>query len=53
MGGWGLESTFVDMTDLDTLRAALRPNTRLVWVETPSNPLLKITDIAASAELAG
>ncbi len=49
---WRLESTFVDMTDLGAVKAALRPATRLVWVETPSNPLLKITDIAAVAELA-
>lgn len=49
---WGLESSAVDMTDLDAVRSALRPNTRLVWVETPSNPRLKITDIAAVAELA-
>ncbi len=50
--GWGLEATFVDMTDLDAIRAALRPNTRLIWTETPSNPLLRITDLAAVAELA-
>ncbi len=51
-GPWGLESTFVDMSDPDNVRAALRPNTRMVWVETPSNPLLKIADIAALAEIA-
>ncbi len=49
---WGLAATFVDMTDVDAVRRALRPNTRLVWVETPSNPLLKITDIAAAASIA-
>lgn len=49
---WGLQVSVVDMTDLDQVRAALRSNTRLVWVETPSNPLLKITDIAAVAEIA-
>jgi cystathionine gamma-synthase len=49
---WGLGVSFVDMTKLDTVRAALRPTTKLVWVETPSNPLLKITDIAAVAEIA-
>jgi len=49
---WGLEVSFIDLTDLGAVRAALRENTRLVWVETPSNPLLKITDIAAVAELA-
>ena len=49
---WKLETTFVDMTDLDAVRAAVRPNTRLVWVETPSNPLWKITDLAAVGEIA-
>ncbi|MCA9913609.1 MAG: aminotransferase class I/II-fold pyridoxal phosphate-dependent enzyme, partial [Anaerolineae bacterium] len=37
---WGLQQTFVDMTDLDAVQAAIRPNTRLVLVETPSNPLM-------------
>ncbi|UCH25339.1 MAG: aminotransferase class V-fold PLP-dependent enzyme [Trueperaceae bacterium] len=50
---WGLELSTVDLTDLGALETALRPNTRLVWVETPSNPRLEITDIAAVAELAG
>jgi cystathionine gamma-synthase len=49
---WGLESTAVDMTDLAAVRAALRPETRLVWLETPSNPLMKITDVAGVAALA-
>ncbi len=49
---WGLAYSIVDMTDLDQVRSHLRPTTRLVWVETPSNPLLRITDIAAVAELA-
>ena len=49
---WKLESTFVDMTDAAAARAAIRTNTRLVWVETPSNPLWKVTDIAALGELA-
>ena len=52
LGRWGLQATIVDMSDLDQVRAALQPNTRLVWVETPSNPLLKITDIEAVAEIA-
>ena len=47
---WGLTYTAVDFTDLDALEAALRPETRLVWAETPSNPLLKITDLAAVAD---
>ena len=49
---WGLEVSFVDMTKLDDVREAAGPKTRLVWVETPSNPLLKITDIAAVAQIA-
>lgn len=49
---WGVEVAFVDMSDVEQVRAALRPNTRLLWVETPSNPLLKITDIARVSELA-
>jgi cystathionine gamma-synthase len=49
---WGLQATVVDMTNLDAVQAAVRPNTRLIWTETPSNPLLKITDIAAVAEIA-
>jgi cystathionine gamma-synthase len=49
---WGLHVSFVDLPNLDAVRAAMRENTRLIWVETPSNPLLKITDITAIAELA-
>ena len=49
---WGLEATFVDMTNADAARDAIRPNTRLIWVETPSNPLLKIADIAEMASIA-
>lgn len=52
MARWGLAATAADLTDLGALQAALRPETRLVWVETPSNPLLKITDVAAVAEVA-
>ncbi|HMI88258.1 MAG TPA: PLP-dependent aspartate aminotransferase family protein [Polyangiaceae bacterium] len=47
----GLESTFVDMTDPDHVKKTLRPNTKLIWLETPSNPLLKIFDIRAIAEI--
>ena len=50
-GKWGLETSYVDMTDIDAFHAALRPTTRLVWVETPSNPLMKITDLPAIAAL--
>ncbi|HET7922359.1 MAG TPA: aminotransferase class I/II-fold pyridoxal phosphate-dependent enzyme [Gammaproteobacteria bacterium] len=49
---WKLQVSFTDTTDPAALRAALTPATRLIWVETPSNPLLKITDLAAVAELA-
>jgi cystathionine gamma-synthase len=49
---WPVEATYVDMTDLDAVRAAIRPSTRLIWVETPSNPLMKITNLTAIAELA-
>jgi cystathionine gamma-synthase len=49
---FGLEVSVVDLTDLEQVRAAVRPNTRLIWVETPSNPLLKITDITSVAEIA-
>lgn len=49
---WGLETTFVDTTDLAAVQAAVRPTTRLVWVETPSNPLWTVTDVAAVAEVA-
>ncbi|MFT4220481.1 MAG: cystathionine gamma-synthase [Microbacterium sp.] len=51
-GPWGIETTTAELGDLDAVRAAMRPSTRIVWVETPSNPLLKITDVAALAELA-
>ncbi|MBZ5611081.1 MAG: aminotransferase class I/II-fold pyridoxal phosphate-dependent enzyme [Acidobacteriia bacterium] len=49
---WPLETSYVDMTDLAAVRAALRPATRLVLIETPSNPLMKITDLAAVARIA-
>ena len=49
---WGIEYTAVALTDLDAVRAAVTPKTRLIWVETPTNPLLSIGDIAAIAQLA-
>lgn len=49
---WGVSYTSVPMEDLDAVRAAVRPSTRVVWCETPTNPLLGIADIAALAELA-
>ncbi|MBB0232189.1 cystathionine gamma-synthase [Streptomyces calidiresistens] len=48
---WGVEWSVVDTSDVEAVRAAMRPRTRAVWVETPSNPLLGITDIAAIAEI--
>ena len=48
---WGLEVTFVDMTNLDGVKSAVRPKTKLIWIETPSNPVLKITDVARVAEI--
>jgi cystathionine gamma-synthase len=47
---WGLEYTMVDQTDLDAVSAAIRPETRLIWVETPTNPNLNTVDIAAIVE---
>ena len=49
---WGMEASAVDMTDLAAVRAALRPSTRLVWAETPSNPLMQVSDLPALARLA-
>ncbi|KWW16972.1 cystathionine gamma-synthase [Peribacillus simplex] len=47
-----IEHTFVDMTDLESIEAAVKPNTRAIYVETPSNPLLKVTDISAVCDIA-
>ncbi|MCC7184313.1 MAG: O-succinylhomoserine sulfhydrylase [Rhodocyclaceae bacterium] len=52
LGRFGLKTTFVPATDLAAYRAAMRPNTRMLFVETPSNPLTEIVDIAAVAEIA-
>jgi len=49
---WGIEHTPVDLADVPALRAALRPETRAIWCETPTNPLLGIADIAAVADVA-
>jgi cystathionine gamma-lyase len=51
MKDFGIEATFVDMTDIGNVQKAMRKNTRLVWMETPSNPMLKIIDIAGVAEI--
>ena len=52
MTAWSLKVSFVDASDLDAVRAAVTKETRLIWVESPSNPLLKITDLAAVADIA-
>lgn len=48
---FGLDFEFVDTTNLDNIHAALKPNTRMLWLETPSNPLINITDIAGASQL--
>ena len=48
---WGLDMSFVDMSDLHAVEKALRSQTKLAWMETPSNPLLKIVDLAAVAKI--
>src|SRR6478735_1214212 len=50
--GWGLEMDVADMTDLDAVEKLLRPTTKIVWVETPSNPLVRVVDIERLAALA-
>ncbi|HET6654857.1 MAG TPA: aminotransferase class I/II-fold pyridoxal phosphate-dependent enzyme [Gammaproteobacteria bacterium] len=52
MAPWRLAVSLVDTSDLDAVRAAVRPETRLLWAETPSNPLLKISDLDALATIA-
>ena len=49
---WGLHTTFVDTADIDALAGAITPSTKAIYVESPSNPLLRITDLAAVAALA-
>jgi cystathionine gamma-lyase/homocysteine desulfhydrase len=49
---FGIESTFVDSSNLTTVEAAIQPNTKAIFIETPTNPLLKITDIEAASQLA-
>jgi cystathionine gamma-lyase len=48
----GLDFSFVDLNDFDALAAAIKPNTRLIWAETPTNPMLKIVDLARLGEFA-
>ena len=49
---YGIEFTYVDSSDPKNVEAAIRPSTRLIWVETPTNPLLKVTDLEAVAQIA-
>jgi cystathionine beta-lyase/cystathionine gamma-synthase len=49
---YGLDFSYVDTTDLEQVAANLRPNTRLIWLETPTNPLLRVSDISAITEIA-
>jgi cystathionine gamma-lyase len=48
---YGIDFSYIDMTDLEAVRAAMRPATRLLWVETPTNPMLKLIDILGVARL--
>jgi len=48
----GMDMTLADFSDLDAVRAALRPETRVVWIESPTNPLMKVVDIATLSEIA-
>src|SRR5579883_3681501 len=48
---FGLDATFMDMSEPARVKEAIRPSTRMVWLETPSNPMLKIFDIAALAQI--
>ena len=48
----GLDFTFIDFADLSAVEAAIRPETRMIWVETPTNPLLKVIDLEAVADIA-
>lgn len=48
----GVEFDFVDMTDIEKLKAAIKPNTKMIWVETPTNPMLKLVDLKAVAAIA-
>jgi cystathionine gamma-synthase len=52
MGPWGLQVSQVDMSDLAAIEAAIRPETKLIWVETPANPLLSLSDIEAISNIA-
>ncbi|MDX1671737.1 MAG: aminotransferase class I/II-fold pyridoxal phosphate-dependent enzyme [Balneolaceae bacterium] len=52
MNRWGLEADFIDMTDLPKMEEQIQPRTRLIWIETPSNPMMHITNIAEVCAMA-
>jgi len=52
MNRWGLESSFIDMTSIDEIQNYIKTDTKLIWMETPSNPLMRITDIGAVTRIA-
>lgn len=52
LAGYGIEFSFVDTSDVTAVAGAIQPNTQLIWLETPTNPMLRLTDIAAVAEIA-
>ena len=49
---WNMEIDFIDMTDLDQVKASIKPNTKMIWVETPSNPRMLITDVVSISKIA-
>jgi cystathionine gamma-synthase len=51
-GRWGLETSFVDFTNVAAVENAVRPETKMIWIETPSNPLLKVVDLARTVVIA-
>ena len=51
-GKYGIEHTYVDMSELDEVKAAIRPNTKMFFIETPTNPMMKVADIQALSEIA-
>ncbi|MFM7449186.1 MAG: cystathionine gamma-synthase [Leptolyngbyaceae cyanobacterium] len=52
VSNWGVSTTYVDIDRIDDFAQAIQPNTKLIWLETPTNPLLKLVDITAIAQLA-
>lgn len=51
-GKYGIEYSYVDMADLEAVKAAVKPNTKMIFIETPTNPLMKVADIQAVSEIA-